>query len=530
MSASNLAVSSRRGVRRIDVKHLVWLCLASFLGLTACDIPARRAAPYPRLSTKGFLGTTSIGDGAPAAREDLDRADPAPTIETTTGFTSAIVRFDADIVGYLGSEQGLGWEPSAGLGAATLLHRDESGRVDATLMAMRAPLLPGRIHLDHVVRWHLLKVSEVRALAAGIYALLTVAAVAPPLFKAVWSVGSVSDAVAFSLISQQKEALPLPVAVVGKSFTGWRWTGVNDFGVHVRFGAFDGTVGDVPWSDWSNAFLSELSVATLRWAQRAPKVREEAGRLLRSLRLHEMKTSQTCKPFASCLLQATAPPVADGSGLPSLATQTDGNTQGFAGIYDESGRLVAKAERRQVSFNGDAIRWRWRAGRPGRFLLQWSSDGGNTFDPAMGKAVRIDVGDAQALGMSVAIGYLDQGRHDVEASFVVAACRKPCAVGGSIAAMLQSLCFQSDRRCIERFLDHMAGEDGRPRLEDSLVDLTSTSNKRDSTNSILSAVSGWAERLDSDDANAKEQFLRWWKDGVDTASSPTSAGGSPDAQ
>ncbi len=506
------------------------LVLVAVVACLACEIPARRNAPFPTFTAVGLLGGKAAAPLSPPPKKTDDEeeateeaASPTATVQV---IQTAVLGFDADLIGYLDRTPGRGWQLHDAARGKAFLHLDDTGAIDAAVTVVAAPVHPAIANVDHLLRWRSWQDGPSDAAAAGLATLARMLVRSPKSAKWLLEVASPADAIALYLMERIANAGPLPMRANGASFTGWRWTGANADGVHLRFGQVEAELGLPPWADWNPVLLGEIARSAVSWAHRVPQLRERAGELLRGVRLQLAPPSIQCAAFAACELvgaASDASPTEDGAVAPNEDATATGEGESFAVLYDELGRRVAKASDAELNVTGETVRWSWRGGRPGRYLFRWANGRGGPFDPKEGQALRVDVGERTSEPMTVAFGYIDPGQQSIHGSQLTIACRSPCPVAPAIATLLKSLCRRTDTTCTTRFTDHAARDGGTTKLEDLLLDLSSP-NVVESGFGALAGVLGDAGLDKNSD---REALHKWWRGEAPIPHAGTSTQGTP---
>jgi hypothetical protein len=493
----------------------IFATLALLQGLAACDIPAGPRRPaFPRFEPAGLLesrgaavtGVEPAGDpgddGKTEDKDDDDETIPAMappeegTLSSAASTGPMLLPLADDLVAVMPAVADRAWTWRRDGSTTVLSHNGPSGNEDAIVLSLSVPsVLAGWPGVEHFVRWFLVRGSaeELESITRiGWSASLGIG------FRAWlpdWAGTGSPDVLALGLLLTEPWSAVAPLVAVPESFTGWRWTGRNPAGLHVRLAQMDATWHVSPASAWAPAVVDGVAASLEGWARRMPSAQARAARLVRRLRL-----GQVAQPTLTCSA-AAAPCTLE---MPVAATSADvSEVEPVAALYDDRGRLVARAAAADIETTATGLRWRWRGGRAGTYLLRWHVGGGEpAFDPAKGPHAAVEVGDVAPQPATVAFGYVDAGEPRVRGRFLVAICRAPCAAAQAFASYLDHLRAPSDR---ELALLRASPEPASPAGPDAA--------SGDFTAELGARLGELARAFATDKLQGREALDAWWHSG-----------------
>lgn len=520
----------------------VLLALTVSLTAAACNLPRERLAPMPEFSGKGLLGADDnaiaarkpgsgqvpgADDQAPGAKngagddtaaDDQGGAEPQPADENAdasptaaSALPSVLFSLDGDVVGFLPEIPDTTWRLLPNTSMRILAHVGNHQQVDAMMAVMGAPKVPEFPNVDHFVRWRLLRMgaSELSSMARVAWsALFAVTSFAGTV--AANNLVSAEDLQSLALMALDSATDSLATTMDANTFTGWRWTGRNRFGYHVRFGEFHGTWGESPLASLGTGTLQGLARSTLAWMQRVPALTTRGGRLLRQLRLVMSAPSITCEPFQPCVLEG---PVTEAAAQEAPADAPPAEGPGNLGVlYDAAGNEIARSTAADLEVADGKLRWNWAGGAEGHYLFRWTTGAVGPVDPGAGQALRVDIGKGAAMPARIAIGYVDAGNPEVRGTFMILVCREPCPVAGAFAGMLDNLCARSDTRCMAQY---KRPGDADTEVESRMTDLTGDGDTGQGSVwlQLKDALGPVVKAFATDKKQGKAQLERWWQAG-----------------
>lgn len=494
----------------------IFATLALLQGTSACDIPAGPRRPaFPRFEAAGLLESRGAAVAGAGPADDFGDDDPvevkadddeyipaiAPPEDGTPSSAAStgpmLLPLADDLVAVMPPVADRAWTWRRDGITTVLSHDGPSGTQDAIVVSMPVPsILAGWPGVEHFVRWFLVRGSAEELESITRIGWSGSLGIGFRAWLPDWAGTGSADMLALGLLLTEPWSSIAHVAAVPESFTGWRWTGRNPTGLHVRLAQMDATWHVAPTSGWTPAVVDGVVASLEGWARRTPSALARAARLVRRLRL-----GQLAQPTLTCAA-AAAPCTLE---MPVAATSASaGEAELMAALYDDRGRLVARAASADIATTATGLRWRWRGGRAGTYLLRWHTGGGEpAFDPARGPHAAVAVGDIAPQLATVAFGYVDAGEPRVRGRFLVAICRAPCAASQAFASYLEHLRAPSDR---EIALLRARPEPAAPPGSDADADPASG----DFPGELGARLSEFAKAFATDERQGREALDAWW--------------------